>query len=232
VVACLERLEPLPVLAEASWRRLIDDVHGEFGAVVAKQWALPEPIAEVIVQHHAPGACMRIHRSLVMLVAVVDHVIAVLDRAGTGIAALAEVPGLEPDERVRIGALIPKVAEQMAVYEAPIARQPASPIEPEPAALAGGWPIDVELTGANRSYRAVAISRDAIALRSPVELAPAWLIQLAIGAPPDTISMLANVKRCQPDANGGFLVVAQPFGLDGDDALGWQRLLERTHPKP
>ena len=106
---------PLPVLPEAAWRRLVESLHVELGMVVVGKWSLPEPIAEVVASHHTPQTCSRVYRPLVQLVSVVDHILEVLDRGSDGgLPALVEVPGLDHDERFRIGALMPKVAEQMA----------------------------------------------------------------------------------------------------------------------
>ena len=234
VVACLETLgvEQLPVLPEATWRGLVNDLHVEFGMIVATRWKLPEPISEVISHHHTPQSCARVHRPLVQLVAVVDDIITILDRGSTdGIGALTDVPGLDHDERFRIGALMPKVAEQMASFEAPVSSAaPATAIEPEATALEGGWPVDFEISGRNgASYQACALAGNAVAFKSAVALQPGWLCDLNLKAPPDLVTMLANVLCCEPQADGSFLVTAQPFGLGGDDKAAWLRLVTRTH---
>ncbi len=231
VVACLESLgvAQLPVLPEATWRRLVDDLHVEFGMVVVARWKLPEPIAEVIASHHTPHTCMRVHRPLVQLVAIVDQIVEILDRPEGGIAALSEVPGLEHDERFRIGALMPKVAEQMARFETPAVREHGSLITPPPSLLDGGWPVDFAIESRNHTeYRACALAPSMIAFRSPAMLQPAWLAEVTLRCDPDTISMLVNVKSCEPQPAGEFLVTAQPFGLAGEDKGAWLRLIGRT----
>ncbi|MEO7735498.1 MAG: HDOD domain-containing protein [Kofleriaceae bacterium] len=230
VVACLESLGAahLPVLPEATWRRLVDDLHIEFGMVVVARWKLPEPIAEVIASHHTPHTCMRVHRPLVQLVAIVDQIVEILDRPEGGIAALAEVPGLEHDERFRIGALMPKVAEQMARFETPAVREVGSLITPTPSLLDGGWPVDFVIESRSQAeYRACALAPSMIAFRSAAMLQPAWLAEVTLRCEPDTIAMLVNVKSCEPQA-GEFLVTAQPFGLAGEDKAAWLRLIART----
>src|SRR3954470_7924595 len=54
VVACIESFgtAALPVLKEMTWRRMVEDLHIEFGMVVVARWQLPEPIAEVVASHH------------------------------------------------------------------------------------------------------------------------------------------------------------------------------------
>jgi HD-like signal output (HDOD) protein len=231
VVACLESLglARLPVMPEASWRRLVEDLHLEFGMVVVARWKLPEPIAEVIASHHTPHTCMRVYRPLVQLVAIVDQIVEILDRPDGGIAALAEVPGLEHDERFRIGALMPKVAEQMARFETPAMRDVGSRVTRDPGLLDGGWPVDFAIESKQHAeYRACALAPSTVAFRSPVMLQPAWLIEVTVRCAPDTIQMLIHVKSCDPQPGGDFLVTAQPFGLAGEDKAAWLRLIGRT----
>lgn len=237
VVACLEAMgpDPLPTFSEERWRGLVQDLHVEFGMIVAARWSLPEPISEVIAHHHAPSRCARVHRPLVQLVAIVDEIITTLDRGSAeGIGALAAVAGLEHDERQRIGALIPKVAEQMAAFE------PAPPSSPVPSAIArpaaavdGTWPVDFPIIGPRwAAYRACALSASSVVFKSPVALQPAWLCDLQLDAQPDQLTMLANVLSCEPAGAGSYLVTAQPFGLGGDNKAAWLRLVTRTRRGP
>jgi hypothetical protein len=239
VLSCLESLgtAQLPALPEAAWRRLVEDHHIEHGMVVVGRWQLPEPIAEVVAHHHAPEACMRVYRPLVQLVAIVDQIIQVLDRPNGGIAALVEVPGLEHDERFRIGALMPKVAEQMARFETPAERELAqlvlAPEAPADRPIEDGWPVDFAIQSRNHTtYRACALSPVALAFMSPVVLQPAWLAELTLECPPDPITLLAHITSCRPAPDGGFLVTAHPFGLAGEDDSAWRRLIERTSTLP
>lgn len=230
VLACLEALGTarLPTLPEASWRKLVDDLHVEFGMVVVARWHLPEPIAEVIASHHAPQTCMRVYRPLVQLVAIVDQIIAILDRPDGGLAALGEVAGLEHDERFRIGALMPKVAEQMARFETAPQRELGSVVEKPPGLLDGGWPVDFAIDGKASEYRACSLAPSMLAFRSRAMMQPAWLAEITLRCDPDTIAMLVNVKTCEALPGGEFMVTAQPFGLAGEDKAAWLRLLGRT----
>lgn len=223
--------EPLPTLPEATWRRLVDSLHVELGMVVVSRWDLPEPIAEVIANHHTPHTASRVYRPLVQLVAITDQIMDILDRGSEGgIAALAEVPGLEHDERVRIGALMPRVADQMARFETPSGRAVASSIaKPDASAAPASWPVDFPIDTQNGlQLKATALTEQTIAMRSKVALQPAWLAEITLRCTPP-ITMLAHVKTCEAVA-GGFLVTAQPFGLAGDDKDAWQRLIARTRP--
>jgi HD-like signal output (HDOD) protein len=232
VLACLEALGKarLPTLSEATWRRLVEDLHIEFGMIVVQRWQLPEPIAEVVAHHHTPHSASRPHRSLVQLVAIVDQIIAVLDRgSGGGIAALLEVPGLEQGEHYRIGALMPKVAEHMQRFESPPQRDVTSAIAVVGNPVEDGWPVDFFIESKSLiEYRACTLTPSTLAFRAPSALQPAWLTELTLRCTPDTITMLANVKTCDPIPGGEFFVTVQPFGLAGEDKAAWMRLIERT----
>lgn len=232
VVACIESFgtAALPRLPEPIWRRMIEDLHVEFGMVVVARWQLPEPIAEVVASHHTPHTCMRLYRPLVQLVAIVDQIIGILDDSSRGgIAGLIEVAGLEHDERFRIGALMPKVAEQMARFETPADRETTSSIVPQTQTIEGSWVVDFPIK--NRSgleHRACALAPSTLAFHSPSQLPQGWLAELTLESPPDVFTMLCNVKSCQALPSGGHLVIAQPFGLAGEDRAAWLRLVERT----
>ncbi|HET7501764.1 MAG TPA: HDOD domain-containing protein [Kofleriaceae bacterium] len=234
VVSCLESLgvAPLPVLPEATWRRLVEGLHVELGMVVVARWQLPEPIAEVIASHHTPHTCSRVYRPLVQLIAIVDQIIDILDRGSAGdIAALVEVPGLEHDERFRIGALMPKVADTMARFEMSSERGVTSSIARPTGPAVDGWPVDFAIE--SRSHvgcRARLLTESALVFSSPTLLQPAWLAELTLRCAPDTITMLAQVKSCDPMPGGDYLAIAQPFGLAGADKEAWLRLIERTRP--
>jgi HD-like signal output (HDOD) protein len=223
---------PLPVLPEAAWRRLVESLHVELGMVVVGKWSLPEPIAEVVASHHTPQTCSRVYRPLVQLVAVVDHILEVLDRgAGGGLPALVEVPGLDHDERFRIAALMPKVADQMSKFELANDRGVTSSIERPTDVDDLSWPIDVAMESRNGvQYRACALAPNLLAFKSPVPLQPAWLTEFTLRCAPDTITMLAHIKTCEVTPRRDYLVTVTPFGLAGDDKAAWQRLIARTKP--
>ncbi|HET9620919.1 MAG TPA: HDOD domain-containing protein [Kofleriaceae bacterium] len=223
---------PLPVLPEAAWRRLVESLHVELGMVVVGRWALPEPIAEVIAHHHAPQNGARVYRPLVQLVAVADQILDILDRGSNGgLPALVEVAGLDHDERFRIGALMPKVADQMSKFELMNDRGTTSSIAKITDVDEGTWPIDVPMESRSHvQYRACALAPNLLAFKSPVPLQPAWLTELTLRCAPDTITMLAHVKTCEITPRRDYLVTVQPFGLAGEDKAAWQRLIARTKP--
>jgi hypothetical protein len=123
----------------------------------------------------------------------------------------------------------------MARFETPADRETTSlvlPAEPEPPpsalALADGWPVDFPIASRSGSaYRAIALAPTALAFTGAVMLQAAWLVELTLQPGPAPFPLLAHVVSCRP-ADGGYLMTARPFGLDGDDELAWRRLIERT----
>lgn len=235
VLVGLEDLKvELPVLPAETWKILVDRLHVKFGAVIARRWNLPEPIVHAIQHHHAVARYTGPHRALVELVATVDHVNAIFDRAPTtSVAALLEVPGLSQDERYRIGAMVPQISEYMASFEAsssPAREVKAKSVVAKPVpGLVDGWPVELVVTAKHDVYQACALSGNAIAFRGNAALMPNWLTQLTLGCDPE-LSMLANVRTCEPQPDGTYLMTAQPFGLDGKDKQIWFHLVQRTRP--
>ncbi len=232
VLVGLEDLQvELPVLPAETWKILVDRLHVRFGAVIAKRWNLPEPIVDAIQHHHDVASYQGPHRALVELIATVDHINAIFDRdPTTSVAALLEVPGLSQDERYRIGAMIPQIAEFMASFEA---GSPAREVKAKtvvakpPAGLVDGWPVGFVVTTKRDVYEACALSPNAVAFRGVVPLMPNWLAEMTLGTEPD-LSMLANVRTCDQQSDGTYLMTAQPFGLDGKDKAIWLNLIGRT----
>lgn len=235
VLVGLEDLKvELPVLPAETWKVLVDRLHVKFGAVIAKRWNLPEQILHAIQHHHDVARYSGPHRALVELVATVDHINTIFDRAPTtSVAALLEVPGLSQDERYRIGAMVPQISEYMASFEA--AASPAHEVKAKTAVakvadgLEDGWPIEFVVTAKHDVYQACGMSPNGVAFRGTAPLVPNWLAQMTLGTDPE-LAMLANVKTCTPKADGTYLMTAQPFGLDGKDKQIWLNLIARTRP--
>lgn len=218
----------LPVLPAATWKIFVDKLQPRFGGVFAQRWHLPEPIAHAIEYCFDPDRYAGPHKALVGLMSTVTKVIAILERApGTGIAALIEVKCLSRDERYRLGALIPQIAELMETFEAPFAQAEVSVVQ-HPASEPG-WPVDFVVTCKREMYTACSISPNSITFRGAVPLQPNWLSQLVLQWGAREIDMLANVKSCEAH-DGGFMIVAQPFGLDGPDKQAWMDLLAHARP--
>ncbi len=220
-IAGLETLGNLPTLPAPEWKALVEELHTELGATVAETWKLPAQIAQVISYHHLPAG----QGPLVQLVAMVDHVIAILDRGSmTGIAALIEVPGLRTEERYQIGMLMPKVAEAMDQFET---TAKVGPSAVEAALLEDGWEVDFDvLSKRGVTYHVVAIAANQLALVSKEPMNPGWLTEFRFGG--DAIEIMVNVVTCSPRAGGDFLVVIQPFALGGDGKRVWLELLHNA----
>jgi HD-like signal output (HDOD) protein len=230
VLGGLEDLKiELPVLPAEIWKDLVDRLHVQFGTVIATRWRLPLPIVHAIQHHHQVADYQGPHRALVELIATVDRIIDIFDRAPTtSIAALLEMPGLSQDERYQIGAMLPKIADFMMSFEGGVspareARAPTAVAKPQVSGLADGWPVDLVVTVKQDVYRGCAMSSDAIAFRGELALLPSWLMQIKIGEP--GLSMLARVQTCEAATDGSYLMTAQPFGIE---KASWLDLIARS----
>lgn len=220
VIATLEdiaREMPLPPLPPPAWDAMIGKLHVEFGLITAVRWGLPEWLVDVIEHHHEPTTPMG------QLIHLVDEIIGALDAApADGVSALQGVHELTLEERMRIGAVMPQVVEQMASFAPPTTQfvphvLPA--IEGETA-----WPIDITIETKLGRYKATAMSPSSITFQGPVSLALNWLTELEINGK----KVLANVRRCDKLKNGMFAITAQPFALAGDVKTVWMALVEQT----
>lgn len=234
VLVGLEDLKvELPVLPAETWKVLVERLHVKFGGVIAKRWNLPEPLVSAIEHHHDAAGYAGPHRALVQLIATVDQINAIFDRAPTNNTdALVAVPGLMPDERQKIGAMVPQISQFMASFEA--STSPAREVRAKTAVarapgLDDGWPAQFVITGKSQVYQACAISPSCFAFLGQEALMPNWLTQLTLGTEPE-LGMLANVRTCEPQKDGSYIMTAQPFALDGKDKQIWLNLIQRTRP--
>lgn len=234
VVAIAALEEALPhdgALDDApAWQALVDDAHVEIGLVVADRWQLPEALREVIAYHHAPGACLRVHRPLVTLIQQVDRIIEAL--AGPhGADALRELPGLDVDEQRQVLALVPKVTELMATFGAalpPIVAPPA-PAAPSAPPRSPTWPIDctVELGRDRSTGRGVWMTTGSLAFEAAAALPLNWLVPVVVVSGAVRCELLANVVACERSQVGHRIVIT-PFALDGPVKRAWLDLIARA----
>jgi hypothetical protein len=141
---------------------------------------------------------------------------------------LIEVPGLTSDERYRVGGLMPQIAEQMAKFELAAQSQEPSAVAPDDL-LEDGWRVEFAVANKREmAYTAVAMSANRLAFETEEQLSPGWLTELVVCESSPALQILANVVACTPRANGGFLVVVQPFGLGGEAKKGWNDLAAKT----
>lgn len=224
VITCIEALGgPLPSLSMTSWRRLIRELETDFGVVLANTWNLPAPIVEAIAHHRTPGDCMRAHRPIVQLVATVDTAIDMLDRSATA-TALENIPGLDHDERFRICALLPRVADQMSAFEI---NQRGSAAITNAMDRIETWPCAVPLTSkSGQVYRTLEIGPDAIVFYGRVPIAAGWLAELFLELA-QAVPFVANVRACEQQPDGTYLMTARPYGLEGEARDAWTSLVER-----
>lgn len=234
VIAALERLQDLPTLSDDEWSHIIDEHHVDAGIQLARGWTLPEQIAEAIAHHHDPEGAQRAHRPLIQLVANVDAAIRVLDRSPVeGTAELADLSGLDHHERLTIIALLSKLYDHMATFEPPrsVDKTPSA-VRPDTRPQSWAAKFQIELKGKDPCKgKGTALSPDSFVFECSRPLSPGWLTELSLVCGDDRMTMLANVRLVQP-RGGQHVIVAQPFGLGGDDRQTWLRIIARTRPAP
>jgi hypothetical protein len=241
VLSTLEALageRKLPVMPADAWRKAVQQFHVPVGIAVARRWQLPELVTSVIAHHHQPGTSPKDHFPVVELVAVIDHAIAMLDRAPErGVTVLSDVPGLRNDERELLGKIIPVVAGQMAQYETepPTQQQPSGviPLVAAPPPVAGMTPVDfaVDVKGTTTLFRATHISDALLAVVSRGALKPGWMATITLKHGDSPLMVLATVQTCEPGV-GGHVSTLQPFGLADGDRKAWQRIVTTSAAAP
>jgi HD-like signal output (HDOD) protein len=226
LVAAIEEIGQqvsLPMLPEAQWQAFVARHQVSVGMAVAARWHLPDAITDVIAHHHDPANVAA--TPLTQLIKLVDRVLAVLDRSpGTGVAALLEVSEVATMERYALGAAAQEVGAQMASLSA--AAEASTAISHPARADEEAWPVAFEVSVPKHdAYAAVTISPNTFEIVGKDALAPAWLVEVTLGCMPSPITLLANVKTCEPCAEGHRVVLA-PFALGGELKKQWLALLD------
>lgn len=233
VLACIEAMPDAPKMPEHTWQKIVEDTHIDMGMIVASRWQLPEQVADVMAHHHQPMLAAVANRPLVELIGQVDEVIAILDK-GTdgGPNALAAAKGLVHDEIAAIVTMMPRVSEQMRAFEVPPDKTTVmrrTLIETNYLPPLEGWPVNFVVEGkAHAEHRATMVGPNILGFSSETSYPVAWLAELTLHDDDVNITMLANVKSCDKQADGTYLVTAQPFGLGGDVKAAWTKLVSRT----
>ncbi|MEO6777500.1 MAG: HDOD domain-containing protein [Kofleriaceae bacterium] len=213
----------LPQLPEAQWQAFVTRLQVPVGIAVAARWSLPEVLTDVIAHHHDPASVAG--SPLTQLIKLVDRVIEILDRSpGTGIAALLELPEIATMERYALGAAAQEVGAQMASLSA--AAEASTAIADPARTDEEAWPVGFEVSvPKHEAYAATTISPNTFEMVGKEPLAPAWLVEVTLGCMPTPLKLLANVKSCEPCAEGHRIVLA-PFALGGDLKKQWIALLD------
>ncbi len=233
VLACIEAMPDAPKMPEHTWQKIVEDTHIDLGMIVATRWQLPEQVADVMAHHHEPAHAAVANRPLVELVAQVDQVIAILDKgADGGPNALAAAKGLAHDEIAAVVTMMPRVSEQLRAFEVPPDKTTAmrrTLIETNYLPPLEGWPVNFVIEGKNHAeHRATMVGPNIIGFSSETSYPVAWLAELTLHDDDVNITMLANVKSCDKQVDGTYVVTAQPFGLGGDVKVAWTKLVSRT----
>jgi HD-like signal output (HDOD) protein len=233
VLACVEAMPDAPKMPEHAWQAIVDEAHVDLGMIVAARWQLPEQVADVMAHHHQPMMAATANRRLVELIGQVDEVIAILDRGPAADQnALSTVKGFEHDEIAAIVTMMPRVSEQLRAFEVPVDKTVVMRrmlIETSFLPPLEGWPVDFVVEGkAHAEHRATMVGPNILGFTSSFAYPVAWIADLTLHDDAGNFTMLANVKSCDKQADGTYIVTAQPFGLGGDLKTAWSRLVSRT----
>jgi hypothetical protein len=121
----------------------------------------------------------------------------------------------------------------MARFEPESRPRGASSVEKSLELFDVSWPVDFTVTNGDRAeYRACVLSPDGLGVRSPTPLEVGWLTELVVCNRSTAIPMLANVRTCEPQPEGDFLISLRPFGLAKTETAAWLDLLAETRPAP
>lgn len=217
----------LPMLRAQQWRGFVEKLQPRFGAVVSQRWQLPDAITDAIGYCTQPQAYQGAHKPFVELIGTVVRAITALDNApDAGVAALQSVAGLTPAECVQIGKLVPEIAAFIQSFESGQAAGPDrfSAVAPT-TAIDVIYPAVFLVGHRDETYTATGMTANTVIFTGVHPLSANWLAQLNLQCKPEPIDMLANVKSCVVNADGSFVITAQPFGLDGPDKKKWLALL-------
>ncbi len=233
VLACIEAMPDAPKMPEHAWQAIVDQTHVELGMIVAARWQLPEQVADVMAHHHEPTKATAANRPLVELILQVDDVIEVLDRGPAADPnALSMVSGLAPEEVTAIVAMMPRISEQLRAFEVPVDKTVVMRrmlIETALLPPLEGWPVNFVVEGKGHAeHRATMVGPNILGFASAFPYPVAWIADLTLHDDAGNVTMLANVKSCDKQADGSYLVTAQPFGLGGELKTAWSRLVSRT----
>jgi putative nucleotidyltransferase with HDIG domain len=212
-----------------AWASVAERQHVAVGALAAERWRLPPIVGEVIAAHHEPrGSCS--DPALLEVVRASDAVVALaLERPCVTAADLAAAEGVRPGERAAVEAVVEKVPEFVAAFEAGTA-MPASPsprVAPAGPACADGRKVrfGVSLTVARRAHMLMAIwaGPGGLVLRGEEPLPENRLLEAKVYSA-DPFKMWVLCRACRREEEG-FLVEAQPFALSGPARESWEAIL-------
>jgi hypothetical protein len=158
-----------------------------------------------------------------------DQLIRLLDRdVHVGLAHLRHLD-LDVDECQAVADLMPRVAAQVASFEAamPVGQHtlaPSSSLSPQ-ASVNPSWPVDFEVLAKNgATYRAYAVAPNTFEVEGRDAQVVNQLTRVTLACPGETLVLWVNVTSCELTGRG-FRLQLKPFGLDGAARSSWIALL-------
>jgi putative nucleotidyltransferase with HDIG domain len=226
-VECLERIargtrQPRR-MPSAFWEAVVDNHHLGLGAVLARRWALPEVLVEVMTRHHEAQPEGAAHPEMLAAVALCDRLVRLLDeQASVGEADVSAIQALSEEETEAIIRAIEVVPGFLAAFEREPPRTDRELLEPlaVPAAAPPRGPVQVRLAGETYAVTGFAPQQLVLSGRSPQPEGALMEVELL---EPEPVRFHARVLLCWTVA-GGCGLVLMPFALGGPALHRWQGL--------
>jgi putative nucleotidyltransferase with HDIG domain len=244
-IACIEEIleahPPFPPKPLEFWVDVVERYHVELGLVLAAQWDLPDIVSDVVSRHHADDPAGAAEPRLVEVVAATDEVVALLtDRTWLTPEDLGAISSITAPECAVVSRVLDRLPAFIASFEGEGSQPPPSPVpslvEAESADrfLTGLTPADFPVTvGMGREtgrYQATGISSANLMVKGPKPLPENVLLELRLGSP-TPLSCWGTAKLSWPEGDA-FMVLLQPFALNGPSQVIWRVLVRQTTAGP
>ncbi len=234
-LGCIETIiarNPAPALAADKLMEVMEAYHVELGLVMAAKWRLPDEVARVITEHHAPPSSIA-RSAMSELVMAADFVVALLDSAPRIEAAdLRDMPSLRDDRELdfvtRSALELPAVLSEYDADEGPLRRKSEPQRVERDASTLTTPQVSVSLRAEckNTELRATCLAANGVALSSPVRLSEQQVLPFSLETELGPIEFFATITRCVKEKRA-FLVEARPVALPTLAHERWQALLNR-----
>lgn len=211
--------------APEAWLQIVARREAQAGAFLAKQWQLPQAIAEGLGSSREVTPMRELVRSARQVVSLMERHPRVEQQHLAGL-----VPS--PEEQKALLLLLPKLPDVVSALEGGDSKTRASV---EKLILKSNSVRTPEADSFNVlvfkgkqaiEFRGAIADRNTLALRGTQPLAENWLAKVEIEHDPKLVVWL-RVTRCVP-VEGGYAVEAQPFALNGDEAQYWAGLVSEA----
>jgi HD-like signal output (HDOD) protein len=217
----------------SDWQDVVERYHVELGIVAAARWELPALFADVIGHHHAPERAGAL-RPVVDVVAMADHVIAILARdPAPRVDLMQRILGVDD---VLAGVILHvlerlprEVADLVGALPPPVRRTSSSHIAPTVAPPANGPRRNAHLTlhlkSGDLRYDVVDVRPNALVTRADPVVAISVLQRATVDIDGTVLEMCVTCDAHEQGPDGTRSVL-RPFALPRELVAVWRRLTE------